>query len=42
MEKHGIVELKKEARQVRPITKATEFDIHYAVDGTRTLQGSQP
>ena len=31
MEKHGIVELKREARQIRPVTKATEFDIHYAI-----------
>ena len=31
MEKHGLVELKREARRVRPITKATEFAIHYAI-----------
>ena len=31
MEKHGIVELKKEARQVRAITKATEFAIYYGL-----------
>lgn len=42
MEKHGIVELKKESREVRPITKATAFDIHYTVGGTSTLQSSQP
>ncbi|MEE8058107.1 MAG: helix-turn-helix domain-containing protein [Pseudomonadales bacterium] len=32
MEKYGIVELKKyDSKKVRPIAKATEFDIQYAV-----------
>ena len=31
MEKYGIVELKKNARSVQAITKATEFDIQYAI-----------
>ena len=31
MEKYGIVELKKHAQKVQPITKATEFDIQYAI-----------
>lgn len=32
MEKYGIVELQKyDSRKIRPIAKATEFDIQYAV-----------
>ena len=31
MEKYGIVELKKNARKLQPITKTTEFDIQYAI-----------
>ena len=32
MEKYGIVELRKhDSRKIRPIAKATEFDIQYAV-----------
>jgi len=31
MEKYGIVELKKHAQKVQVITKATEFDIRYAI-----------
>ena len=31
MEKYGIVELKKHANKVQPVTKATEFDIQYAI-----------
>ncbi|MBA6414561.1 MarR family transcriptional regulator [Colwellia sp. MSW7] len=31
MEKYGIVELKKHAQKVQVITKATEFDIQYAI-----------
>lgn len=32
MEKYGIVELERhESRKVRPIAKATEFDIRYAI-----------
>lgn len=31
MEKYGIVELKKHAQKVQAITKATEFDIQYAI-----------
>jgi predicted transcriptional regulator len=31
MEKYGIVELRKHANKVQPVTKATEFDIQYAI-----------
>ncbi len=32
MEKYGIVELRKhDSRKIRPVAKATEFDIQYAV-----------
>ena len=31
MERYGIVELVKRNRTVQPITKATAFDIHYAI-----------
>lgn len=32
MEKYGIVELRRhDSRKVRPIAKATEFDIQYAI-----------
>ena len=31
MEKYGIIELKKNSRSVQAITKATEFDIQYAI-----------
>jgi len=31
MEKYGIVELKKHNHKIRPVTKATEFDIQYAI-----------
>ncbi len=31
MEKYGIVDLKKNAQRVQAVTKATEFDIQYAI-----------
>jgi predicted transcriptional regulator len=31
MEKYGIVELKRHAQKVQAVTKATEFDIQYAI-----------
>ncbi len=31
MEKYGIVELRKHDQKVQPVTKATEFDIQYAI-----------
>ena len=32
MEKYGIVELRKNAQKIQPVTNATEFDIQYAIN----------